>query len=150
TSLVGSKAYAESFTAGQAGKLTSGFIEAFNNLDAAETYTVELWDADAFGLPTGTAPLASTTVALPAEHGFHTAAATFATPPKLSKGQNYALVVTVPDAANNGVTVDPNNPCPGTFATSATGALGAFQPDPNNRDMVMAASIKVKRRHHRH
>ncbi|HET7094904.1 MAG TPA: hypothetical protein VFI22_15540, partial [Thermomicrobiales bacterium] len=129
TSLVGSAGYSESFTAGHAGALTSVFLETFNNLDAAETYEVALWAADDFGLPTGAAPLASSSVALPAERGFHTETATFATPAKVAKGQEYALVATVPDAANNGVTVSPNNPCPGTFALSASGSIGAFHPD---------------------
>jgi hypothetical protein len=57
--------------------------------------------------------------------------------------------VTVPKAASNGVTVGPNNPCPGTFALSANGSIGGFQPDSQNRDMEFSVNIKVKR-HHKH
>jgi hypothetical protein len=147
-SLVGSAGYSESFAAGHAGTLTSAFLETFNNVDEAETYEVDLWAADDFGLPTGAAPLAKSSVALPAQHGFHTETATFATPAKVAKKHKYALVVTVPNAANNGVTVSPNNPCPGTFALSANGSTGGFQRDSQNRDMEFSVNIKVKRRHH--
>jgi hypothetical protein len=150
TSLVGSTGYSESFTAGHAGALTSAFLETFTNLDAAETYEVDLWTADDFGLPTGAAPLASSSVVLTAQNGFQTPTATFTTPAKVAKGQKYALVVTVSDAANNGVAISPNNPCPSTFALSASGSIGAFHPDSQNRDMVFSVNIKVKRHRHKH
>jgi hypothetical protein len=149
-SLVGSAGYSESFSASHAGKLTSAIFVTFNNLDAAETYEVDLWEADDFGLPTRAAPLASSTVALPAEHGFHTETATFATPAKVAKGQKYALVTTVPDAANNGVLVGANNPCPGTFALSADGTIGGFQSDAQHHDLEFSVDVKIKRHRHGH
>jgi hypothetical protein len=54
SNFLGYKKYSESFTAGHSGKLTNGFVESWNKLNQLATYTVEIWDADAFGIPTGT------------------------------------------------------------------------------------------------
>ncbi|HET7092569.1 MAG TPA: hypothetical protein VFI22_03800 [Thermomicrobiales bacterium] len=149
-SFFGYLAYSESFAAGHKGKLTIAFVDTFNlDTTSAATYTVELWEADLFGLPTGSAPLATTTVEHPAGVDFDVEEATFASPAKVTKGKEYALVLSVSDTAN-GVTIGPNNPCAGTFGLSADGSLGAFEKDPDNHDMAFSIDIKVKRRHHKH
>jgi hypothetical protein len=141
------QAYSESFTARHTGKLTRAYIETYNAQNSAATYKLELWAADLSGLPTGTAPLASTTVENPG-NGYDFNFAVFSAPAKVRAGHSYALVVTVPDESNNGVTVYPNNPCPGTFSLSSDGSIGAFQPDPEHHDLDFAVWVTVKRHHH--
>jgi hypothetical protein len=145
TKLFGSRAYSQSFAALQTGTLVSGFVETYNVQNAPATYWVDLWDA-ASGLPTGTAPLASTTVVHPAQ-GYHFNYPTFATPVKVKAGHTYAWVVTVQDVNNNGVLIALNASFCDTFALSNG---GAFQSDSNNRDLVFSVNVKVKRHRHHH
>jgi hypothetical protein len=145
--LLGNKAYAESFTASHTGKLISGFVETYNAQNAPATYTVEIWTADVFGVPTGTAPLASTTVLHPGLH-YEFDYPVFATPAAVKAGHTYALVVTVPDPSINGVTVVSNAAACDTFTLSDSGAIGSFHSDVSNRELVFSVNIKVKR--HRH
>ena len=148
TYLLGSKAYAESFTASHTGKLISGFVETYNVQDDLATYTVELWTADVFGVPTGTAALASATVDHP-RSGYEVDYPAFATPAKVKAGHTYALVVRVPDPSINGVTVVPSAACD-TFTLSDSGAIGSFQYDRNNRELRFSVNVKVRRHRHHH
>jgi hypothetical protein len=70
---------------------------------------------------------------------------TFSSPAKVKAGKNYAFVVTVPDANNNGITIILGNVCAGTFSLNQNGAAGAFTPDSAHRDMEFSISI---RKHH--
>jgi hypothetical protein len=142
TTVLGSKAYSQSFTASHTGQLISGFVETYNVQSASATYTVELWDA-ASGLPIGTAPLASTTVVHP-RSGYEFDYPVFETPAKVKSGHTYALVMTVPDPSINGVVAVPVDACE-TFALSNG---GPFQYDSDNRDLRFSVSVKVKRHHH--
>ena len=145
--LHGSKAYAESFGARHSGALTRVFISTYNLQNSPATYSVELWDADASGHPTGTSPLASTTVDHPGS-SIQFGTAVFSTPAAVNAGHTYSLVIRVPDANINAVMVLPDDRCPGTFALSSNGTPGTFESDLNNRDMAFTVFVKVKRHHH--
>ncbi len=133
------KKYAESFTAGHTGGLTRGFVETFDVMNKPSTYTVEIWDADLFGIPTGIGPLASTVVNNPGS-GYAFEYPVFSSPARVKAGNNYAMVVTVVDPPNNGVVVSPGNICAGTFSLNQTGT-GAFTADPSSRDLNFAVFI---------
>lgn len=134
------KRYAESFTAGHTGGLTRGFVESYNVQNKPATYNVEIWDADLFGIPTGTGPLASTTVYNPHEH-YEFEYPIFSSPARVVAGNNYAVVVTVLEPSINGVVVSPGNICAGTFSWSDT-QTGAFTAeDPQNHDLNFAVFI---------
>ncbi|HET7272971.1 MAG TPA: Ig-like domain-containing protein [Rubrobacter sp.] len=137
--LVGNKKYAESFTAGHTGGLTRGFVETYNVMNKGSVYTVEIWNADLFGIPTGTAPLATTVVYNPAS-GYAFAYPVFSSPARVRAGSNYAMVVTVEETAYNGVTVSPGNICAGTFSLNQNGT-GAFTADASSRDLTFAVFI---------
>jgi hypothetical protein len=133
------KKYAESFTAGHTGGLTRGFVETYNVMNKGSVYTVEIWNADLFGIPTGTAPLASTVVYNPGS-GYAFEYPVFSSPARVRAGNNYAVVVTVEETAYNGVTVSPGNICAGTFSLNQNGT-GAFTADSSSRDMTFAVFI---------
>ena len=139
TAVLGNKKYAESFTAGHTGGLTRGFVETYNTMTKGAAYTVEIWNADLFGIPTGTAPLASTAVYNPAS-GYHFEYPVFSSPARVTAGSNYAVVVTVEETAYNGVAISPGNICAGTFSLSQNGT-GAFTADASSRDMTFAVFI---------
>jgi hypothetical protein len=120
----------------------------YNVQDAPATYTVELWHADVFGLPTGTTPLVSATVDHP-RSGYEVHYPAFATPPTVKAGHTYALIVRVPDPGINGVTVVSSAACD-TFTLSDSGAIGSFQYDRNNRELRFSVNVKVKRHRHHH
>ena len=137
--LLNNKKYAESFTAGHTGGLTRGFVETFNVMNKGSVYTVEIWNADLFGIPTGTTPLASTVVYNPAS-GYAFEYPIFSAPARVRAGSNYAMVVTVEETAYNGVTVSPGNICAGTFSLNQNGT-GAFTADASSRDLTFAVFI---------
>ena len=137
--LLNNKKYAESFTAGHTGGLTRGFVETYNVMNKGSVYTVEIWNADLFGIPTGTAPLATTVVYNPAS-GYAFEYPDFSSPARVRSGSNYAMVVTVEETAYNGVTVSPSNICAGTFSLNQNGT-GAFTADASSRDLTFAVFI---------
>ena len=141
------KMYAESFTPTHSGKITRGFIETFNTMEKPAPYVVEIWNADASGVPTGSAALSSTVVNHP-HYGYDFGYPIFSAPAKVIAGQNYALVVTVVEPSINGVVTDRDDPCSGTFSLDQTGS-GTFAADASNRDMVFLLT-ETLRRHHRH
>jgi hypothetical protein len=142
TAVLGNKEYSESFAAGHTGGLTRGFVETYNVMNKGSVYTVEIWNADLFGIPTGTAPLATTVVYNPAS-GYAFEYPAFSSPARVRAGNNYAMVVTVEETAYNGVTVSPGNICAGTFSLNQNGT-GAFTADPSSRDMTFAVFIDAK------
>ncbi len=111
-------------------------------MNKASTYSVEIWNADLFGIPTGTAPLASTVVNNPG-YGYYFEYPVFSSPARLQAGNNYTMVVTVVDPPNNGVVVSPGNICAGTFSFNQTGT-GAFTADTSSRDLNFAVFIDSK------
>jgi Bacterial Ig-like domain len=139
SAVLGNKKYAESFIAGHTGGLTRGFVETYNVMNKGSAYTVEIWNADLFGIPTGTGPLASTAVFNPAA-GYAFEYPVFSSPARVTAGNNYAVVVTVEESAYNGVTVSPGNICAGTFSLNQSGS-GAFTADSSSRDMTFAVFI---------
>jgi hypothetical protein len=139
SAVLGNKKYAESFTAGHTGGLTRGFVETYNTMNKGSAYTVEIWNADLFGIPTGTAPLASTAVFNPAA-GYAFEYPVFSSPARVTAGSNYAVVVTVEEAPYNGVAVSPGNICAGTFSLNQNGT-GAFTADSSSRDLTFAVFI---------
>ncbi len=138
--------YAESFTPARTGKITRGAIETYNTMEKPATYIVEIWNADLFGFPTGSAALSSTAVNHP-HRGYDTEFPIFSSPAKVIAGNNYALVVTVEEPTLNGVVIDPGNPCSGTFSLDQTGS-GTFAEDASNRDMVFLLTEALRRHHH--
>jgi hypothetical protein len=145
--VLGNKKYAESFTPVRSGKITSGTILTYNTMEKPANYVVEIWKADLFGIPTGSAALSSTTVNHP-HQGYDFLFPTFSSPAKVTAGNRYALVVTVEEPTLNGVTIHPDNLCPGTFSLNQSGS-GTFAADASGRDMVFLLKVTF-RRHHRH
>ena len=143
TTVVTFKQYAESFTAARTGKLTYAEFYGYRK----GTFTLEIWKADSSGRPTGIGPLASTQAFVEPALGsdYDRGEGTFASPAAVRGGRNYALVVTVPNADDNGngVRVRSGNPCPGAFSENKDGTPGQFALD--NYDMEYGILIKFRR-----
>jgi hypothetical protein len=138
----GTSRFAQSFTAGITGGITSAQIDVTKQGTAGD-YRLDINEADAAGVPTNTI-LASATIpdtAVPAGNSIITGS--FDSPAQVSAGQEYALIVTRPTSSGLAVGTRTGNDCSGRlfFSNTQTGPFGPVGPGDTN-DLVFAVFVR--------
>jgi hypothetical protein len=136
----GASRFAQSFTAGITGEVTSAQVDVTKQGTAGD-YRLDINEVDAAGVPTNTA-LASAIIpdaAVPAGDSLITGS--FANPAQVSAGQEYALIVTRPTSSWLQVGTRAGNDCPGRLFFSNTQA-GAFGPLGAGDDLIFAVFVR--------
>jgi len=141
----GDQRIAQTFPVQNGGRLVRGEIEIRDPSVAPDVdWVMQIVTTDGFGVPTNTV-LAS--VAIPdssVPNGESRLAATFAVPPSVEPGQQYAIVLTRPGSATNsfGIGEHTGNPCPGRpFESPSQNGAWALPSDPNE-DLVFAVFVE--------
>jgi hypothetical protein len=136
----GASRFAQSFTVGITGEITSAQVEVTKSGTAGD-YRLDINEVGAGGVPTNTV-LASATIpdaAVPAGDSIITGS--FASPPQVNAGQEYALIVTRPASSGLGVGTRTGNDCPGRLFFSMT-QTGVFAPLGDTYDLIIAVVVR--------
>jgi hypothetical protein len=136
----GTSRFAQSFTAGITGEITSAQVDVTKQGTAGD-YRLDINEVDAAGAPTNTilASAAIPDAAVPA--GDSTITGSFANPAQVSAGQGYALIVTRPTSSGLAVGVRTGNDCPGRLFFSNT-QTGAFAQLGETYDLIFAVFVR--------